>query len=563
MTLSPSTFSITARSLTRPFDAACARLDGLGFAEALWNKRLDVWSADPATQQLIAHRLGWLQALAFVTPQVARLRAFADSVKRDGFTDVVLLGMGGSSLAPEVLRQVFGAAPGSPRFLVLDSIDPDAVHAAMARARTTLFVLASKSGSTIEPNAMAAEARRRVVAEGHTSWSARFVAITDQDTTLHARAVADGFRDLFLNPADIGGRYSALSFFGMVPAALMGIDIAALLDGARTMEAACRRPRAADNPGLALGALMGAGALAGRDKLTLRPSAALRSLGLWVEQLVAESTGKHGKGIVPVTGEGNDTTLGSDRVIATVSVGADAPPGPDRPGDKETPHIRLEMPNIEALGAEFLRWEVATATAGLLLGVNPFDEPDVDQAKRATRVLLDSYRHQHSIPLPEPHAAISGARLTLSAPAVNELAGRPAQSFLQVLGPSDYLGVLPYLPSDDPAWEDALQSLRAAVTARTGCAATLGYGPRYLHSTGQLHKGGPTNAVLVIITADADEDLAVPGEPYSFGVLEMAQALGDFTSLERAGRRALLVRLPRRDVDLLRQVAGVLLAEGR
>jgi glucose-6-phosphate isomerase len=220
------------------------------------------------------------------------VRAFADSVTRDGFTDVVLVGMGGSSLAPEVLRQVLGAAPTSPRFHVLDSVDPDAVRPAMAHAATTLFVLASKSGSTIEPNAMAAEARRLVIAEGHANWGTRFIAITDQQTALHQRALADGFRDVFINPGDIGGRYSALSFFGMVPAALMGIDVEGLLDGTRAMQDACHIDRARDNPGLALGALMAAGALSARDKLTLRLPPRLESFGLWVEQLVAESTGK-------------------------------------------------------------------------------------------------------------------------------------------------------------------------------------------------------------------------------------------------------------------------------
>ncbi len=556
--LSPP-FTITPRSLAKPFDAACARLDSAQFASALWSRQLDVWTADPAVRTLIANRLGWLAVLDFVTPLMPRIRAFADSVAHSGFTDIVLLGMGGSSLAPEVLRQVLCPPDRVPRFQVLDSVDPDAVRAAMTRARTTLFVLASKSGSTIEPNVMADEAKRRVLAEGHADWAKRFIAITDQDTALHKRAMSEGFRDVFVNPSDIGGRYSALSLFGMVPAALMGLDIERLLAGARTMEQACRVERSAGNPGLALGALMGAGALSGRDKLTLWVPPQLQSLGLWVEQLVAESTGKQGKGVVPITGEPTDLTLSADRVVVSLSVGSQKAPGLDGLG-VDVPHAALEMPDLAALGAEFLRWEVATAAAGLLLDINPFDEPNVQQAKDATRVLLDQYQQQHQLPFPESHGSTNGARLTLTEPAVAALGGSPADAFVQAVKAGDYVAVLAYLPSDDPKWEKALQAFRHAIAARSGTATSLGYGPRYLHSTGQLHKGGAPNGVFIIVTADATDDLAIPGAPYSFGVLEAAQALGDFQSLGRTGRRALLVRLQRRDVDqfesVARQLAG-------
>jgi glucose-6-phosphate isomerase len=548
-------FTIAPGALAKPFDAACARLDSVQFASALWSRRLDVWTADPAVRQLIANRLGWLGALEVLTPLVPRMRAFADSVAQAGFTDIVLLGMGGSSLAPEVLRQVLGRPDRVPRFRVLDSVDPDAVRAAMARAKDTLFVLASKSGSTIEPNVMADEAKRRVIAEGHADWAKSFIAITDPDTALHKRAVTEGFRDVFVNPPDIGGRYSALSLFGMVPAALMGLDVEGLIAGARTMEQACRVERASENPGLALGALMGAGALSGRDKLTLWVPQQLQSLGLWVEQLVAESTGKHGKGVVPITGEPDDTRLSGDRIVVAVSVGGQKAPGLDRLGIEDVPHAVLAMSGLEALGAEFLRWEVATATAGLLLDINPFDEPNVQQAKDATRVLLDQYRQQHQLPFPEPHGSTSSARLTLTEPAVAALGGSSADAFVEVVKAGDYVALLAYLPSEDAKWEAALQAFRHAIATRTGTATSLGYGPRYLHSTGQLHKGGAANGVFIIITADAEEDLPIPGAPYSFGVLEAAQALGDFQSLERTGRRALFVRLQRRDVDQFERVA--------
>ena len=314
--------------------------------------------------------------------------------------------------------------------------------------------------------------------------------------------------------------------------------------------------RTADNPGLALGALMGAGAQAGRDKLTLWVAPQLQSFGLWVEQLVAESTGKHGKGVVPVTGEPDDLRLGSDRVVVALSAGELKAPGLSRLQSEDIPHALLEIPDAATLGAEFLRWEVATAAAGWLLDINPFDEPNVQQAKDATRVLLDHYRQQRQLPHPEPHGSSNGARLTLTEPATAALGGEPADSFLRLVQPADYVALLAYVPSDDPNWENALQSLRLAIAARTGTATTVGFGPRYLHSTGQLHKGGAPSGVFIIITADPKDDLPIPGEPYSFGVLEMAQALGDFQSLERTGRRALFVRFPQRDVEQFRQFAS-------
>jgi hypothetical protein len=429
----------------------------------------------------------------------------------------------------------------------------------MVQARDTLFILASKSGSTIEPNVMAEEARRRVIAEGHTDWAKRFIAITDQDTALHRRAQAERFRDVFVNPSDIGGRYSALSLFGMVPAALMGLDVEALLAAARAMEQACRVDSAKENPGLALGALMGAGAQHGRDKMTLWVPSQLQSFGLWVEQLVAESTGKHGKGVVPVTGESTEVKLGDDRVVVAFSLGGIRVAGGERLSGESVPHALLEMGDVSDLGAEFLRWEIATATVGLLLDINPFDEPNVQQAKDATRVLLDQYRQQRQLPFPESHGSSDRARLTLTQAAMEALNGSPADEFLQVVKSTDYVALLAYLPSDDGRWETALQKFRSAIATRYDTATSVGYGPRYLHSTGQLHKGGAANGVFIIIAADASEDLAIPGEPYSFGVLEMAQALGDFESLDRTGRRALFVRLRHREVEQFEGVAKKLI----
>jgi glucose-6-phosphate isomerase len=549
-------FAIEPGPLLTALEDSYARLDRRRFADALWRKQLDVWSADPAVQSLIATRLGWLDALNVVTPQLPRLRAFADAVRRDGFTHVVLLGMGGSSLAPEVLRQVLAAPSSTPSFAVLDSVDPDAVRAAMAHAATSLFIVASKSGSTIEPTTMAAEAKRRVIGAGHTQWASRFVAITDEGTVLHRRATADGFRDVFVNPSDIGGRYSALSLFGMVPAALMGLDLDRLLAGARAMDSACRIAPGHDNPGLALGALMNAGFERGRDKMTLLLPARLESFGLWVEQLVAESTGKHKKGIVPIAGESAEMSIGDDRIFVVVRVG-DETPDPalvDRAKASGAPAITIQLPDLYALGAEFLRWEVATATAGLLMTINPFDEPNVKQAKDATSALLKVYEQRKQLPLPEPHAEVSGVRLTLSEAAQAALNGAPATSFLRVIGPGDYLCLLAFLPPDDTRFDVVMKEFRTKSGVRGRCATMFGYGPRYLHSTGQLHKGGANNGVLVVIVAEADEDLTIPDHPFSFSVLETAQAVGDFQSLDREQRRALLVTLPRRDPELLRRV---------
>lgn len=555
-----TSFRLSAGPLAAAVQQATTRLDRIRFADTLWSRRLDAWHGDPATREKIGNRLGWLGALDFIEPQLPRLRELAASVRAGTFTDIVLLGMGGSSLAPEVLRQVLGVAPGLPRFRMLDSVDPDAVRAAMAHAATSLFIVASKSGGTIEPNVMAAEARRRIVAAGEPRWGSRFIAITDANTDLHRRATEEAFRDVFVNPADIGGRYSALSFFGMVPAALIGADLDRIVSQARAMESACRTAAAGDNPGLALGALMAAGAANGRDKMTLVLPPRLASLGLWVEQLVAESTGKDGKGVVPIAGETREAPIGADRVIVAVNVAGEQADAAylARARAENAPIVELDLAEATAIGAEFLRWEIATAAAGWLLGINPFDEPNVQQAKDATRALLDAYRASGRLPIPTPHGSVGGARLTLSRAADDALGGAPADAFLDVLQPSDYVGLLAYLPPDDDDFARALDEWRTAVARRRGRPTMFGYGPRYLHSTGQLHKGGANNGVFLVLTADPAEDLAIPGEPFSFGVLEMAQAVGDFQSLDRTGRRALHVHLPRRDAAAVRRVAAAL-----
>ncbi len=548
-------------------DERLIEMDRTRMVEGLYAKRTALWSDDPAVQATIAGRLGWLDAPDWILPLVPRLERFAEDVRARGTTHVVLLGMGGSSLAPEVIRAVMGVRPGWPAFRMLDSTDPAsvaAVDAAIDLPRT-LFLLASKSGGTIEPNSMAAHFRGRLEALGLARWSDHFVAITDEGTALHRRAVAEGFRDLFLNPSDIGGRYSALSFFGLVPAALMGHSPAAIVDWARAMLWLCgpHRPLTA-NPAARLAAVMAAGALSGRDKLTLVAPDDLSAIGLWADQLVAESTGKQGRGLIPVVGErlGAPRAYGSDRVM--VHLGHERrPDAAARDRLREiaadgTPLVQIELVEPAAVGAEFVRWELATAMAGALVGVNPFDEPNVQQAKDATGRLLDAHRAGQPLTHPARAAVIAGVSARLSKAACDGLGNRPADAFLSLLRTGDYFAILAYL-GPDPQWLEPLERLREAVRAETRCATTFGYGPRYLHSTGQLHKGGPNTGVYLVITAEPAADITVPGEAFSFGVLERAQAVGDFASLDAAGRRALHVNLPAHGAGSLERVCADLL----
>jgi glucose-6-phosphate isomerase/transaldolase/glucose-6-phosphate isomerase len=557
------THSLEPGAVAPYIDAALSRLAQFRFAEALWTRTLDIWSTDSSVQQKIGDRLGWLQAAEFVSPGLERVQGFAEGVRAGGFTDVVLLGMGGSSLAPEVMRQVLGPLPGYPRFRMLDSVDPAAVRDAMTHADTSLFVFASKSGGTIEPNVMAAEARRRVEAAGHRPWGSRFVAITDENTALHQRARAEQFRDIFVNPADIGGRYSALSYFGVVPAALMGVDLERLMSGARAMADACRAADPRTNPGVALGAFMAGATEAGRNKLTLIVSPRLASFGLWVEQLIAESTGKQGKGVVPITGEPPGTRVGSDRGAVVVQLEAEPPDAAaiERLRASGAPIFSIHMDDAAALGAEFFRWEVATATCGWLMRINPFDEPNVQQAKDATRALLNTYITTRHLPAPEPHASSDGVRLTLTTAAESRLGSAAPYEFLKSLRAGDYLGLLAYVSPNATGLAAAFGAFRASVGARIETATMFGYGPRYLHSTGQLHKGGPNTGVFIVVVATPEQDMEIPGEPYSFGVLEAAQGIGDFQSLERTGRRALLVQLPKPDATMFQNVAQELLSQ--
>ena len=541
-------------------------------AAGLWKHDPSVWSADAAVQKSVADRLGWMNSPALMADSIDRLQAFAAAVTRDGFTDVVLLGMGGSSLAPEVLRAVVGVTPRWPRFHMLDSTDPAAVRATTSAIapKTSLFLLASKSGGTIEPNVLAAHFRQILEAASVSRWADHFVAITDPGTAVERRAREEKFRDVFLNPADIGGRYSALSFFGMVPAALMGQDVGELIGWGLAMFAAAE-PGAVgpmDNPAVALGLAMGVAAREGVDKLTLFTPASLDAFGLWVEQLIAESTGKKGTGIVPIANEptADAAKYGTDRLFVRLRVHGAA----DEAGRDElqralvaaqAPWVDIDLPEPAALGAEFVRWEIATAVAGAILEIDPFDQPNVQQAKDATQALLGQYKSSRKLPIPPADRTLhNGVTLTLSSSAKKSLQPPVSDAFLSLVHQGDYVALLAYVSTMDPGLAEELKALRSAIRDRTRAATMFGYGPRYLHSTGQLHKGGANTGVFVLDTAAPREEVPIPGEVFSFGTLELAQAVGDFASLDAAGRRALHAHLPVPDRELLKELGQALLA---
>ena len=515
--LGPHQKSVTAALTQLARDNVIARI---------WDRDHTVWKDDPTE---IADRLGWLTISRDMTEHVSALRSFAEEVHGEGIRDVVLLGMGGSSLGPEVLRQCIGSAEGFPALTVLDSTVParvGTVTRSIDPART-LFIVSSKSGGTIEPNSFYKHFRQLVEAAVGVERAGRhFVAITDTGTSLAALGASEGFRRVFENPADLGGRYSVGSFFGLVPAALCGMDCGKLLDRISQMAARCEAgPGVRNNPGGWLGAALGALALEGRDKLTLAASPEVASFGLWVEQLIAESTGKDSKGIVPVVNEPllEPDVYGDDRFFVHVRLSggdnAAADVALERVRDAGHPVVTLEMDDVYDVGAEFFRWEMATAVAGHLLSIQPFDQPNVQQAKDMTNRVLETYSNEGALPDAERGSV---------------------QGLLDQAGEGDYLSIMAYVEETDGV-TNAVNMLRQYAMRKHHIATTLGYGPRFLHSTGQLHKGGPNTGLFLQMAADVRSDIPIPGERFGFGTLAAAQAIGDYEALKDAGRR--VVRL--------------------
>ena len=513
----------------RDVEAAIAELDRNDIVGRIWRRDHTVWKPDPTE---ITDRLGWLTVTDSMREQVSALEAFADEVRTAGFVQVVLLGMGGSSLGPDALRRVLGSADGFPELTVLDSTIPARVREvgdSIDPARS-LFLVSSKSGSTIEPNTLYRHFREIVEHSiGTDRAGGNFVAITDPGTVLEDLARRDGFRRVFSNPPDLGGRYSVLSYFGLVPAALIGVRLAELLDRADRMREGCASSvPARENPGAQLGAVMATLAGAGRDKLTVVTSSSIESFGIWVEQLIAESTGKEGKGIVPVAGEPllEPEHYGDDRLFVYLRVRSDDNEATDaavsRIERSGQPVVRLALQDHYDLGGEFYRWEFATAVAGALLGIQPFDQPNVQQAKDMTDRVLDEYKRTGALPPTGLDSSLADV--------------------LHEVTPGSYLGIMPYL-LETPEVDRALAALRAAVGRRHHIATTLGYGPRFLHSTGQLHKGGPDSGLFLQLVSSQEEDIPIPGAPYGFAALASAQALGDLQALRAAGRRVASVRV--------------------
>jgi transaldolase / glucose-6-phosphate isomerase len=522
----------------------------------LWNHDASLWTGTDE-----ANWLGWLDITADQIARGEKLRAAVADVKKENFTDILLLGMGGSSLCPDVLRVTFGKIAGFPQLHVLDSTDPAQVKAFENEVdlAKTIFIVSSKSGTTLEPNIFKQYFFERVKQTiGADKAGSRFIAITDPGSKMQQVAEGDHFRHIFPGLPSIGGRYSALSNFGVVPAAIMGLDLNRFLGRTQEMVEACGAGVAADqNPGVVLGIILGTAARNGRDKVTLITSPGISSLGAWLEQLMAESTGKQGKGIVPIDREdiGPPEVYGNDRVFAYVRLES----APNKAQDAKVaaleqaghPVVRIALGDTYDLGQEFFRWEIATAVAGSVIGINAFNQPDVEASKIATRNLTNEYEKTGSLPAEKPVLEDNGIKLftdPVNADALAKAAGSDKslagylRAHLKRVGAGDYFALLAYIQMDEEH-EALLQKLRQSLRDKKRVATCLEFGPRFLHSTGQAYKGGPNSGVFLQVTCDDAADLPVPAQTYTFGVVKAAQARGDFQVLAERGRRALRVHL--------------------
>jgi transaldolase/glucose-6-phosphate isomerase len=527
-----------------------------GKTRRLWAGDATLWTGKDEQRWL-----GWLDVADDQLAHIGPLNDVAREIANSGVAHAVLLGMGGSSLAPEVMQKTFGAVKGCPELLVLDSTDPAQIARTEAAVDVahTLFIVSSKSGTTLEPNVLFQYFLERVKTEvGAALAGGHFIAITDPDSPLQRVAEDAGFRQVFCGVPSIGGRYSALSNFGLVPAALIGVDVGRLLDRTELMVHSCAASvPAEENPAVVLGAILATLADAGHDKVTFIASPPIAGLGAWLEQLIAESTGKNGKGLIPIVGEplGPPDAYGADRLFVYLRTDDQADPGQDTAIDEleraGQPVVRIAIADIHDIGQEFFRWEFATAVAGSIMGINPFDQPDVEASKVATREITAAFAKTGMFPTETSIYTEAGLALFTDAKNASALkqglgGDRSMVGYLRAhlsrLRPGDYFAMLAYLAMIDP-YEDALQAMRLAVRDRTGAATCLGFGPRFLHSTGQAYKGGPNTGVFLQITCDDGTDIPVPGQKYSFGVVKAAEARGDFAVLAERDRRVLRVHL--------------------
>jgi transaldolase / glucose-6-phosphate isomerase len=552
-------------------DATVAEWEATGKVGRLWALDASVWtSADESSW------LGWLRIADDQLAHLEQLEAIGDDVRAAGFGHALLLGMGGSSLFPELLAMTFPPGEGHPALRILDSTDPTQVQAALDAidVTDTIFIVSSKSGSTLEPNIFKQLCFARVAEElGEEEAARRFIAVTDPGSKVEGIATAAGFRHVAHGVKEIGGRYSALSNFGMVPAAVMGAPVHALLDSAHGMAQACAGSVPAhDNPGLALGAVIGVCANHGRDKLTLAASPGIRDLGAWLEQLVAESTGKVGKGVIPVDREplGAPGVYGDDRLFVSIVIADEGhPPALDAIEEAGHPVVRITIESAVDLGGEVFRWELATAVAGSVIAINPFDQPDVEASKVVTRELTAEYERTGALPAEQPIFVGDGVRLFAderNAAALGEHGSLRGylRAHLERAGAGDYVALLAYVPMTD-GHEAVLTDVRMRIRDARRTATCVGFGPRFLHSTGQAYKGGPNSGVFLQITCEDPVDVPVPGQELSFGVVKAAQARGDFAVLAERGRRALRIHLDDADAGLalLRETVASILNDER
>jgi len=539
------------------------------------NKMARLWRGDPSlwTSDDENKWVGWLGIVEEQLKQLPQLTAAASDAAKAGFTHALLLGMGGSSLCPEVLKITYGKQPGHPELHVLDSTDPAQIKSVESQVdlARTLCIVASKSGSTLEPNIFKQyffDRMQQVV--GNEKAGDHFIAITDAGSKMQQVAERDQFRKIFFGVASIGGRYSALSNFGIVPAAIMGLDLGTFLQRTNEMVQACKPEVPAEqNPGVVLGAILGTLGNLGRNKVTIITSPGIHDLGAWLEQLIAESTGKIGKGLIPVDREalGAPEVYGNDRVFVHLRLADEPDTAQKQKLDALRiaghPVVEIELADTYDLGQEFFRWEIATAVAGSILKINPFNQPDVEASKIVTRQLTEAYEKTGKLPEESPIFDEGGIKLFTderNAASLKDLAGSDRsltgflRAYLSQLNTGDYMALLAYIEMNS-AHEETLQAMRHAVRDRKHVATCLGFGPRFLHSTGQAYKGGPNSGVFLQITCDDANDLPVPGQKYTFGTVKAAQARGDFQVLADRKRRALRVHLPK-DVDAALETLG-------